>query len=318
MLLQWHLTERCNCRCQHCYQEDAPASELAPSELFSVLEQYKYLLERVGQPGRITLTGGEPLLREDLFSLIHQIKPHYPWALLTNGTLVDKAIARNLKRLAPTFVQISLDGGPETHDAIRGPGSFDAAIAGIQALVSARIHVSLSFTAHRGNYREFLEVAQIARKLKVKRLWTDRLIPAGNATREGVLSPNETREYLSLLAKAQASWSGVSSERALQFLTCGGTPYRCTAGDSLLALQPNGDLYPCRRLPLKVGNILNIPLIELYETPMLQKLRSSSASGCQSCHWSRWCQGGLRCLSYAMTGDPFHRDPGCWLSDAEG
>jgi radical SAM protein with 4Fe4S-binding SPASM domain len=104
--------------------------------------------------------------------------------------------------------------------------------------------------------------------------------------------------------------------RALQFLE-GGHPYQCTAGDRLITVQPNGDLYPCRRMPIRTGNLLETPLVDLYQkSPLFRALRDRdrTSKGCQGCLFSGLCRGGLKCLSYAVTGDPFVADPGCWLA----
>jgi len=104
--------------------------------------------------------------------------------------------------------------------------------------------------------------------------------------------------------------------RALQFLVGNGKPYHCTAGDTLLTVQPNGDLYPCRRMPIRVGNLLETSLLELYDnSTLLRQLRHPEqiSDGCQDCFYAKLCRGGLKCLSYAVTGDPLKADPGCWL-----
>ncbi len=80
--------------------------------------------------------------------------------------------------------------------------------------------------------------------------------------------------------------------------------------------MPNGDPYPCRRMPIRVGNILETPLSELYNCEMFRDLRNKNriSEPCQDCLYAGACRGGLRCLSYAMSGDPFKTDPGCWIA----
>jgi radical SAM protein with 4Fe4S-binding SPASM domain len=110
----------------------------------------------------------------------------------------------------------------------------------------------------------------------------------------------------------------VALHRALQFLVADGKPYRCQAGDSLIAVLPNGDLVPCRRMPVVVGNLLRAPLRDLYDqSPFLRALRDPErvSVGCEGCFYARLCRGGLKCLSYALFGDPFQADPGCWRRD---
>ena len=329
LLLQWHITERCNLRCAHCYQESHGGEELDLAGVLGLLNQFEDWHERLcGRAGRrlpaqITVTGGEPFARRDFFDLLEQFaarRQRFGFAILSNGSLIDPSVARRLKTLGPRFVQISLEGEAATHDQIRGAGHQARALAAIRCLADAGLRTLVSFTAHRRNFREFPAMAEAARRAGAHRVWADRLVPwgEGQALRDQVLSPDETREFVGLMASAQSGWwrrAPVSLQRALQFLGAGDPPYRCTAGDSLLALQPQGDLYPCRRLPIRVGNLLETPLADLYDhSPLLQSLRDRARipAGCGGCFYAESCAGGLRCLSHALSGDPFRADPGCW------
>jgi radical SAM protein with 4Fe4S-binding SPASM domain len=105
--------------------------------------------------------------------------------------------------------------------------------------------------------------------------------------------------------------------RGLQFLVGGGRPYHCNAGDSLITVQHNGDVYPCRRMPIRVGNLKETRLAELYySSDLLCALRDQQrvSRGCEACCFAPLCRGGLKCLSYATTNDSFTADPGCWLA----
>ena len=336
MLLQWHITDRCNLRCRHCYQAAYGGDELPLAALLEVLTQFEQLVtarqasERSEGRGRVashvTVTGGEPLLREDLFDFLTALRARPAsrrFALLTNGTLIDAATAQRLAALQPTFVQVSIEGTPATHDAIRGAGAFDRAVAGLQHLVRQRVPTMLSFSAHRGNYREFAAVAWLGAALGVGRVWCDRVIPCGSGAElaDQVLTPAETRELFESMGAVRSEIEGrrkhrteIAMHRALQFLVGGGEPYRCKAGSSLLTILPNGDLLPCRRLPITVGNVLQTPLATLYrESEVLRGLRESAPpSACGDCVYRRACRGGLRCLAYAATGDLSSLDPGCW------
>ncbi len=334
LLMQWHLTERCNLRCRHCYQEDYNGAELTFEQLLGILTQYQDFLQEPttqGRPairGHITVTGGEPFARRELMTLLELFAERrhlFSFALLTNGTFITKGVAAQLRELSPRFVQVSIEGDQETHDRIRGQGNFEQVVAAIRHLVKARVPTSISFTAHQGNFREFPQVAQLGRKLGVTRIWSDRLIPCGGGLDMNVLTPAETEEYIGLMAQSQRRlarwrrWHGVEVGmwRALQFLGSDKRPYHCTAGDTLITVQPNGDLLPCRRMPIVVGNLLEMPLRTLYqESELFQALRDQTrvSAGCQGCRHQSACRGGLKCLSYALTGDPFQADPGCWLA----
>jgi radical SAM protein with 4Fe4S-binding SPASM domain len=181
----------------------------------------------------------------------------------------------------------------------------------------------ISFTAHRANFREFPQVAEVAHHLRAFRVWSDRLVPIGRGSTLEALTPQETRELFDLMAasrgREQRRWfhrAEIPMHRALQFLA-GGPSYRCTAGDTLISIQPNGDVYPCRRLPIRIGNVFETPLAVLYrDSSVLRSLRDPGRTcrGCESCPHETRCRGGLRCLSFASTSDPFRADPGCWLA----
>lgn len=329
MLLQWHITERCNLRCAHCYQDAYAGTELDDAGLLAVLSQFKaFLAARPGTRGHINVTGGEPFARPDFPRLLDTFAEHrggFGFAVLSNGTLIDDTIAKQLADWRPSYVQLSLEGLRETHDRIRGAGNFERVVEAIERLNAAGVRTVISFTASRGNFREFEAVAQLAKRLKVWRVWADRLIPCGQgeALRESLLTPDETRSLFESMARARAeaksAWRGqteVAMRRALQFLVADDAPYRCTAGDTLITVMPNGDLYPCRRLPIRVGNLLEHGLEELYACELFRTLRDQGrrCAGCEGCLYAGVCGGGLRCLSHAVTGDPFTADPGCWLA----
>jgi radical SAM protein with 4Fe4S-binding SPASM domain len=331
LILQWHITERCNLRCVHCYQQDY--SDESCDDLLTVVEQFEELLDEVSRQwaplptrGLVTVTGGEPLLHNGLLDLLEVLstkRPRLTFALLTNGTRIDEPFVDRLGALDPAFVQVSIEGDRDTNDLIRGPGTYDRAIDAIRHLVRARVPTALSFTAHKENADEFGAVARLGRELGVDLVWADRVIPLGSASILPLngFTPAETRRFFQTMveARAQAGRSFCQTEigvhRALQFLVGGGRPYRCVAGDTLIAVQPNGDLYPCRRMPIPVGNLFKDSLSELYfESDLLRALRDRDriATGCEDCRYANLCGGGLRCLAFALTGDPFSADPGCW------
>jgi radical SAM protein with 4Fe4S-binding SPASM domain len=338
LLLQWHITDRCNLRCKHCYQKTYSGSEPSYSELLYVVNQFKDLLkikrkkDNIPIRGQITVTGGEPFVRSDFLDLLKvfsENQKYFTFAILTNGIYIDSDMALHLKHLNPKFVQVSLEGTKETHDDIRGEGSYNRTISALKYLVEEKIRTMISFTAHKGNYREFPDVARLGCKIGVSKVWADRLIPCGSGLglKDQSLSSKETKEFFEIMHKVkgeiQNKWfnkTHITMKRALQFLKDGGRPYSCSAGDTLITIMPNGDLYPCRRMPIRVGNVQEGPLHKLYyETELFRALRDRDriSKGCENCFYSRLCRGGLKCLSYAVSNDQFTAEPGCWLKGFE-
>ncbi len=292
--LQWHITHRCNLRCEHCYQEDYTAFADRDA-LREVLDQYEAMLRACRFWGHINITGGEPLLHPDLFWLLEEARRRQmTTAVLTNGTLVGLQEARHMRASGVQYVQISLDGVPQTHDAIRGKGSFDEAVRGVEALQSQGIFTSISFTAQRHNMGELKALAKLCERFGTDRLWFDRVvIPAGEDSEHLSLTTKEFQKLCQTAARLNRRGK-VFCGRALQFLSCNEKLiYRCTAGTSLLALLADGTVMPCRRLPLIAGNVRESDLLTIYrDSPVLRDLRQCGIpKGCRSCFYARTPQG---------------------------
>ncbi|WLE95311.1 MAG: radical SAM protein [Candidatus Electrothrix communis] len=330
MIFQWHITNRCNLRCLHCYQTTYDdRSELSFSQIEEVLCQLDHFSAENPKQGRLhlTITGGEPFLFRHLDVLlekVHHNRNIKSYSLLSNGHCLDAASIGLLKKYPPAYVQISLDGMKRKHEAIRGRGSFEKAVQGIQLLMAAKIKTTVSFTATKRNYKDLLRLSFFCNRLNVHHLWTDRVIPSPG-DKEGLsLDPAEVRKYIRLLRLAviinllhPVTRNRISFSRGLQFLTFPLLkPYRCSAGRKLLAIMPDGDVYPCRRMERKVGNVFEISLSAIYKTnDFLVRLRDDASviRGCESCKYERTCSGGLKCLALAKNGSPFTRDPGCYV-----
>ncbi len=323
-VLQWHLSEVCNLKCLHCYQENHKPVQLKYEELVAIYKQFKELLKKLNMKGHINITGGEPLCNPYLFKILDLIKKDekdISFSILTNGTLITEEIAKKIKSYHPYYVQVSLEGGKKINDYIRGKGTYKKIAKGISYLRKENIFTSISFTATKLNYREFPKVVKYATKYHVNNVWSDRYIPLGDSKdKELVLNNEETKEYLEImnkerkkLKKKKNNITTVSMYRALQFQMTNDIEYGCTAGDTLLTVMENGDLVPCRRMPIVVGNLLKDNMYQLYKNSnILKELRKNTIPDeCSECEYSKLCHGGLKCLTYALYKDLNHKDIGC-------
>lgn len=324
-VMQWHLSEVCNLKCKHCYQENHKYVFLEYDNLLKILDQYKELLKKLNMKGHINLTGGEPLCCPFFFKILEEFKKDkelYSFSILTNGTLIDENIAKKISSYGPEYVQVSLEGGKKTNDYIRGPLVYNKVIKAIKYLKKYNIYVSISFTAQKTNYKEFPKVVELAEKYNVDNVWSDRFIPLGSEyDKEFIMNLENTREYLSIMEnerlrlKQKNSKTRVAMYRALQFQMTNDYPYKCSAGKTLLTVMENGDLVPCRRMPIVVGNLLKDNMYKLYKTSkVLKKLQKEiTPDDCKSCEYSNLCNGGLKCLTYALYKDLNNKDIGCNL-----
>lgn len=329
IIFQWHITEQCNFRCRHCYQKEYDYEGLSLKELIKILEKLEDFVRESFKEGytnkaHINLTGGEPFLRNDLTDLIDKINESglFSFGILSNGYFPSEEKIQLLKSQNPKFVQISLEGRRKLNDAIRGKGSYDIIIHALETYRKIGIPVMISFTANSENYLEYPHIVSISRKYKAFKVWTDRYLP--NGTKDALQMSTEQFKKLGELIKKETrkekyfvfSKTKISANRALQFLFTGGKPYTCSAGDSLLAVMPNGDLLPCRRLPIKIGNLVADNLIDLYsDSEILQDIRNNNKPDkkCSTCYYKFSCNGGLKCLSYAMANNYHKKDINCWI-----
>ncbi len=337
-IMQWHFTERCNLRCQHCYQEGSRLQEMTLPEIKGVVaeiaEMFKAWREAYGLEfaPSFNLTGGEPFLRADFFEIIEEIAGQgFAIFVLSNGTLVDREKAKRLAALGVKGVQISMEGPEEIHDRIRGTGSFAAAVAGIRDLLTAGVRVSLNTTLSTVNADYFHDLVELAVSLGVPELGFSRLVPwgRGRLMLEKMLSTAQVRDfYERILTLAVPGLEiGTGDPMAAQMshaadngdagpIPLGG----CSAGVSGLTLLPDGTVLACRRLNIPLGNVRQDPLREIWATsPVLEALRDRSKylGKCGSCR--RWAQcRGCRAIAYACSqaggiSDFLAEDPQCFI-----
>lgn len=333
--VQWHLTERCNLACLHCYQGDAEYPELLGTQVVEYLVEIKDTLDDWAAEYGIDflpslhLTGGEPLLYEELWDILnHSGRLGFNTTVLTNGTLVSDDVARRLAAVGVKSVQISLEGNEEVHDRLRGRGSFQGVLTGTRHLKHAGISVTLNVTLSRINAGHIEEMTGVARSLGANRLAFSRLVPSGRgiALHDEALTAEQVRQVYHRIFRLNfkdiellindplkcllsESVSLISEE----IVPIGG----CSAGVSGITVLPDGRLMACRRMNLIIGSLVEKSFREIWvQSPVLEKLRDrSSYSGrCRTCRLWSYCRG---CRAIAMAGRGgggfLNTDPHCWL-----
>lgn len=335
--VQWHLTERCNLRCRHCYQGAAPGREMDLDEVREVAAEVGEMVAAwedahgLAFAKSYSITGGEPLLRKDLFEVLDAVgRGGFAVHLLSNGTLVGPDEARRLAGLGVAGVQVSLEGPERVHDRIRGAGSFAAAVRGASALVGAGVAVSLNVTLSGLNALYVEELVRLAQGLGARRIGFARLVPCGRGAElsSHVLTAREMEEVYRHLLELDAPGLEVASGDPLASQLRAGPPGAagavavggCAAGVSGLTILADGTVSPCRRMDLALGNVRTDSLRELWAgSPVLEALRDKARYGprCRAC--DRWaaCRG-CRAVAYAHArasgrDDFLADDPQCFF-----
>ena len=311
--LQWHITHECNLRCIHCYQEDCHCV-MPYAGMVEALDKYEEYIRAKGFEGQINLTGGEPLLHPEFFPIASEIcRRGIHLGILTNGTMIDAERAGAIAALKPVFAQVSLDGGENVHESIRGAGSFQKALRGIDHLKEAGVKVLVSFTVMQQNCREMKKVAAVCAKHHVDKLWWDRVV-TDDASQ--YLTTEQFKEVSQTAAKLAGRYPFISNTRALEWIPEGGCGYECSAGKRLLIVLANGDMMACRRLPFVIGNIREVRELQTFleNNEIMKKLAAPSfPEDCVACKFFYKCAGGARCVTYAQTGRLDRKDVNCYL-----
>ena len=337
---QWHLTERCNLNCRHCYQTRHIAGEMSLDEIKEGIGEMADMLndwaDRYGiifSPG-FNVTGGEPFLRKDLAEILEEIgRRNFDIYVLSNGTLIHREHAKMLSDLGVKGVQVSIEGPEFVHDALRGTGSFSSALKGIWRLLDADVQVTLNVTLSEANAAFLFDMVQLASLLGVHGLGLSRLVPSGRgmAMLNHMLEKERVKElYHEIFSMKPEGFKIMSGDPVVsqmlsnpeekpapEVATAG-----CAAGVSGLALLPDGTILPCRRLPVPLGNIREDSLREVWATSaVLESLRDKSSykGKCGRCRRWSGCRG-CRAIAYAYSqargeGDFLAEDPQCFLDN---
>jgi len=308
-LVTVEMTGRCNLSCSHCYRRGNEQDDLI---------DYDLLIDQLSEikPYYITVSGGEPLLLSDIFYLSEKLKNVCQKLLLTtNGTLVRKFPRDNFRIFAD--VQISLDGDRDTHEAIRGKGSFEKAMDAARYL-SGNVPVSMQCTVNQSNYKQLSSIVQVCKTAGV----TPKMGRMCGFGRDDLAPIGDPHLWKDLLQSTISC--GMLNDDPLSFWfdekkkkSCkpnkitGG----CTAGIAGIAISPALDVYPCVKLRVPAGNLKEQSLKEIWlNSPLFNELRDwrNLRGYCAACEFVGVCRG-CRADAWARTGDYLTADPLCWL-----
>ena len=337
LLLQFHITGKCNLRCKHCYRSEGDVEELSFEDIKNVIEQFLCLrkkyndLHSIKKRGHINITGGEPFFRSDIKDILKLLSEHneeFSYGVLSNGSFIDEELMCLLRETQVSFVQLSIDGDRPTHDSLRAEGDYDRVFKTAERLEKNGIRTYISFTANKENFRHIPTVAKECRKRKITKLWSDRLVPVGNGQNleNLTVTDKDIPEYIAYMKNAQGGWfsriayhgTQVTMNRALQFINSQGNIYSCSAGDSLITVDEFGRIMPCRRMPIICGDVFSSSLEEVYFTneTFIALRKKLIPKECGNCEYKYLCSGGAKCQSYARYGSFYRADPACPLKNS--
>jgi 12,18-didecarboxysiroheme deacetylase len=347
----WNMTRRCNLKCAHCYarsDETAGEGEMSTDQAKAMIDD----LAGFGSPV-LLFSGGEPLVRPDLLELAHYAVGRGMRAVIsTNGTLITREKARDLKEVGLSYVGISLDGGEDIHDAFRGvPGAYAKAMQGLENCQLEGLKVGLRFTISQRNQQEVPEVFSLLREREIPRVCFYHLVYSGRgsdlikedldhaATRRIVDTlMDETRKlYDQGLEKEVLTVDNHADGPYVYLRLLRENPERAEAVMQLLQYNEgnnsgrgigcvswDGTVYADQFWRNhSFGNVCERPFSRIWVDPQIELLarlkdKKAHVTGrCAGCRFLPVCGGNFRARAEAYYGDIWAPDPACYLTDEE-
>jgi len=347
----WNVTRACNLKCVHCYARAVDRTyekELSHEQGLSLIDD----MAAFGAPV-VLFSGGEPLMRPDLVELArYAVSKGMRAVISTNGTLLSKDKAKELKEVGLSYVGVSLDGMEEVNDRFRGKkGAFRDAMAGIINCQEVGLKVGLRFTINRMNTAEIPRIFDLLEEYRIPRICFYHLVYAGRGSDlvDEDLNHEETRKVVDLIidrtkdlhdrgmAKEVLTVDnhadgpyvylrmlGENNKRAEEVLSLLKMNEGNSSGRGIGCVSWDGSVYADQFWRhCSFGNVLERPFSEIWSdlsNPLMKKLKEKKGhlkGRCARCRWLDVCGGNFRVRAEAVTGDIWAPDPACYLSDEE-
>ena len=347
----WNLIRRCNLACKHCYSISADhdfPGELNTDAVYAVMDD----LKACGVPVLI-LSGGEPLLRPDIYDISQRAKAlGFYVGLSTNGTLIDESNIERIAAVGYDYVGISIDGLRATHDKFRRlDGAFDASMHGLRLCQRHGIKVGLRFTLTQDNAAELPAILDLMDEMAIDKFYLSHLNYAGrgNRNRKDDVVHQLTRCTMDLLF--DRCWAGIQNGKPREFVTGNNDadgvyllfwvqqrfPGKAEAMRARLAqwggnasglwianIDNLGNVHPDTFWwDYNLGNVRERPFSQIWpdtRDPLMAgfKHQPRPVKGrCGECQYLDVCGGNTRVRAWSLTGDPWQEDPACYLTDEE-
>ncbi len=312
----WLVTSRCNMDCRHCYVKDRPwrRQELSTEEALELVEAYAELGAE-----HVNITGGEPLLRHDLFEIIDALREHgISVSMVTNATLIDDRVAEELAR-REVFIYVSVESAvKEDHEAVRGPGSYEKALEGLRKLLRAGCEAASLTTITRYNHGSACTVVGLASDLGLEAAHYLPLIPS---TRRAALAmPEAMQVYEALVAiEREAEEKGYPvvlwcAPFAKSFIRSPYVDVRGCPTGTVMDVAPDGRILVCDTIDVAVADLLSTDPWEawkkLLDHPLVREQHVPAP--CTVCSVVEECMGGCIARRLLVYGSkPSLPDPLC-------
>ena len=336
--IAWETTRRCNLNCVHCRCSsdlDAPTGAFTTEKAFALIDDIATYVQPV-----LVLSGGEPLLRDDIFELArYGTSKGFRMCMATNGLAVTEASCKGIKESGIRMVSLSLDGpDAETHDGFRRvQGSFAGVMHAAELFREHGIPFLINSSFAKHNQTKIGETFRLAKSIGATAWYMFMIVPTGRGEdilddlitqpdydailewhyeqekheHEILMRPTCAPHYYRVVPQLAKKDGSRFKRRDLTFST--GAGKGCVAGQTICLIDAFGEVHPCSYMELTAGNVFERPFREIWEQSQLMKeLRDFDHYGgrCGACEYRTVC-GGCRARAYSITGDHLAEEPFC-------
>ncbi|MBR1769390.1 MAG: radical SAM/SPASM domain protein, ACGX system [Bacteroidales bacterium] len=332
---QWHITDECDQRCEHCYifseNNNIPLKSMTWEEILHTLNNIYDMCEKTERLPYIYLTGGDPILHKYFWDLLHLFKQRdIPFSIMGNPFHLTVDNCRKMLELCCKKYQLSIDGLEQTHDFIRKKGSFQSTLKAIDIMHQASLPVAVMTTVSGMNINEIPAIVDLVVEKRAEVFAFARYCPT-SLEKDVSISPTEYRNLLETLWQKFEQYKDCATSFNLKdhlfapFLYEKGyfkipdsldkdTIYDgCNCGTNHVTITPNGDVMACRRCESIVGNIFSNSLYDIWNSEKMDFYRQyDKFEACKDCELLRFCRG-CPSVAYGVTHNFYAKDPQCWF-----
>ncbi|MGN1299237.1 MAG: radical SAM protein [Candidatus Scatovivens sp.] len=328
------ITSNCNYNCKHCgnNSNNKKETDLGQEEIYDLIDQMVEM-----NLLKLNFTGGEPTTDIKLVDYIRYAKGKIPRiTLTTNGSLITKEKAKELKRAGLNMAKISIDGISEFHNEFRNyKGAYEKAILAIKNFKENEIEVRVQSTLTKYNQKDLIKLMEILSDLQISHHTIVPVCPIGRADVSMMLSKEEYREFIKEMYEKVKELNKKETKTHFQIRPIFGAKelfneqlqtsfetlsikYSCEALKNTMEIKPNGEVVPCSFLDIPIGNVRKNSLLEIWNQIKADEMRkkfkqNNKNEECLKCKKNNICNGGCIANKYYYYKDFNHKDPYCFI-----
>lgn len=320
--VQWHITNRCDLHCKHCYDR-SDRHDVHLSQGVELLDQVREFCLHQNVSGQVSFSGGNPVMHPNFLDLYRAAYERNLNVAILGNAITDEVLKQIVSVAKPSFYQVSLEGLETHNDLIRGRGNFANVLEFLARLKKNKIYSMVMLTLTRANLDQVLPLAELLRD-QVDLFCYNRLAMVGEGANLLTPQAQEYQQFVQDYLDARENnpimglkdgLMNIERQHRPEGIFGGCTGFGCGAAFNFVSVLPDGQVHACRKFPSAIGDLHQHTLAQIYESSMAQNYRRGCIE-CDPCQLRPVC-GGCLAAAFGCGVDPLvHKDPACFIDPA--